>query len=123
MRATMKEFGQLNDCTTAITGHSEVAGTPNEWDFWLITTDVNDAVRNLWSNTSQPGLVMTGPQYRLWIMTCLSPNAKRTVLLVGSIGCVLGDQCQRQPAGSALAAVQARGRPRSRGLVRLLGRP
>ncbi|MFD5089914.1 ATP-binding protein [Amycolatopsis thailandensis] len=69
MRATMKEFSQLNDYATAITGHPEVVGTSNEWDFWLITTDVNDAVRNLWSNTSQPGLVMTGPQYRLWIMT------------------------------------------------------
>ncbi|MFG1645731.1 ATP-binding protein [Amycolatopsis sp. NPDC049252] len=36
MKATMKEFSQLNNYATAITGSPEVSGTPNEWDFWLI---------------------------------------------------------------------------------------
>jgi len=69
MRVTMVEYGQLNNYATAITGHPEVAGTSNDWDFWLIATDMDDAVRNLCNDPNHLGLATTTPQYRLWVIT------------------------------------------------------
>lgn len=69
MRVTMIEYGQLNNYATAITGHPEVVGTTNDWDFWLVATDMDDAVRNLCSDPNHLGLATTTPQYRLWVIT------------------------------------------------------
>ena len=68
-RLTMTEFGQINDYATAITAHPEVVGTPHDWDFWLVGTEIDDAVRNLYSDAARPGLTAINPGYRIWVMT------------------------------------------------------
>lgn len=64
----MTEFGQLNDYATAITGHAEVAGTPHDWDFWLLGTEIDDSVENLYTDPSRPGLIANN-RYRIWVMS------------------------------------------------------
>jgi hypothetical protein len=71
MRLTTTEWAQLNNYATAITDHPQVATAPHQWDFWLVGTDLDAAVKNLLSNASQPGLTTTaqGGRYRLWVVT------------------------------------------------------
>lgn len=69
MRLTMTEFGQVNNYASAITAHPEVVGVPHDWDFWLIGTAVDDAVRNLYSDPARPGLTTNNPRYRIWVVT------------------------------------------------------
>ncbi|WP_158581691.1 ATP-binding protein [Actinomadura spongiicola] len=69
MRLTMTEFGQINDYASAITAHPEVQGTPHDWDFWLVGTEINEAVRNLYSDPARPGLTTNNPRYRIWVMS------------------------------------------------------
>ncbi|MGQ0776342.1 MAG: ATP-binding protein [Pseudonocardiales bacterium] len=69
MRLTMAEFGQLNNYAAAITGHPEVASAPHTWDFWLVGTEIDDAVHNLCNDSTQPGLASTTARYRLWVIT------------------------------------------------------
>jgi hypothetical protein len=69
MRLTMTEFGQINNYASAITGHPEVLGTPHDWDFWLVGTEIDDAVRNQYSDPARPGLTTNNPRYRIWVMT------------------------------------------------------
>lgn len=66
---TMVEYGQLNDCATAITSRPEVAGAPHVFDFWLIGTEVNQAVQNLCTDPSQVGLAASTSTYRLWVVS------------------------------------------------------
>jgi hypothetical protein len=66
---TMTEFGQLNNYATAITNHLEVVGTPHTWDFWLVGTEIDGAVRNLCNDSTRPGLAGTTAHYRLWVVT------------------------------------------------------
>jgi hypothetical protein len=66
---TMTEYGQINDYATAITEHSEVLQTANDWDFWLIGTEVNPTVRNQWTDPQRPGLTTVNSNYRIWVMT------------------------------------------------------
>jgi hypothetical protein len=69
-RLTMTEFGQVNNYASAITGHSEVVGAPHFWDFWLVGTEIEQAVRNLYSDpTVRPGLTTNNAQYRIWVVT------------------------------------------------------
>lgn len=53
MRLTMAEFGRLNNYATAITGHPEVASAPHTWDFWLVGTEIDDAVQNLCNDATR----------------------------------------------------------------------
>lgn len=69
MRLTMTEFGQINNYATAITAHPEVVGTPHDWDFWLVGTEIDDAVRNLYIDPARPGLTTISPRYRIWVVT------------------------------------------------------
>lgn len=69
MRLTMTEFGQLNNYATAITGHPEVASAPHSWDFWLVGTEIDDAVQNLCNDSTQPRLASATARYRLWVIT------------------------------------------------------
>ncbi|MCP2243528.1 Histidine kinase-, DNA gyrase B-, and HSP90-like ATPase [Lentzea aerocolonigenes] len=69
MRLTMTEFGQVNNYASAITAHPEVVGAPHDWDFWLVGTEVDDAVRNLYSDPARPGLTTNNPRYRIWVVT------------------------------------------------------
>lgn len=69
MRLSMTEFGQLNNYATAITGHPEVATAPHIWDFWLVGTELDDAVANLCNDPTQPGLATVTSKYRLWVVT------------------------------------------------------
>jgi hypothetical protein len=69
MKLTMAEYGQLNNYATAITSHPQVAANANVWDFWLVGTDVDDAIKNLWNDPNRPGLVFNGPLHRLWVVT------------------------------------------------------
>ncbi len=45
------------------------ADPPNQWDFWLIGTDVDRAVRNLYTDPSNIGLTNSTRNYRLWVLT------------------------------------------------------
>lgn len=69
MKLTMTEFAQVNTYASAITGHPEVQGTPHDWDFWLVGTEIDDVVRNQYSDPSRPGLTTNNPRYRIWVMT------------------------------------------------------
>jgi len=69
MRLTMTEFGQINNYASAITSHPEVLGTPHDWDFWLVGTEVDEVVRNQYSDPARPGLTTNNPRYRIWVMT------------------------------------------------------
>ncbi|MFD9735681.1 ATP-binding protein [Umezawaea sp. NPDC059074] len=69
MTLTMTEFGQINNYAAAITEHPEVQGTPHDWDFWLVGTAIDKAVRNLHSDPSRPGLTTNNPHYRIWVTT------------------------------------------------------
>jgi hypothetical protein len=71
MTLTTTEWAQLNNYATAITDHPQVDTAPHQWDFWLVGTDMDPAVKNLLSDSSQPGLTTTaqGGRYRLWVVT------------------------------------------------------
>jgi hypothetical protein len=40
-------------------------GTSNDWDFWLVATDMDDAVKNLCNDPNHVGLAAVTSQYRL----------------------------------------------------------
>lgn len=71
MKLTMTEYAQLNNYATAITEHAQAAGAPNRWDFWLVGTEIDPAVTNLFIDPSQPGLTTRAAsgRYRLWVIT------------------------------------------------------
>lgn len=81
MRLTMAEFAQINTYASAITGHPEVQGTPHDFDFWLVGTDLDEVVRNQYSDPARPGLTTSNPRYRIWVMTWgqLLDHAERRV--------------------------------------------
>lgn len=66
---TSVEFMQVNSYATAITEHPEVKQTANVWDFWLIGTEIDTEVRNLYSDLARPGLTTDNQRYRIWVMT------------------------------------------------------
>jgi hypothetical protein len=69
MRISMTEYAQISNYVTAIIDHSEVIDTPNRWDFWLVGTELDGAVRNQLTDRSNPGLAVTGERHRLWVYT------------------------------------------------------
>lgn len=69
MRITMTEYGQISNYVTAIIDHGEVVDTPNRWDFWLVGTELDGAVRNQLTDRSNPGLAVVGERHRLWVYT------------------------------------------------------
>lgn len=69
-RLTMEHYGQVVNCATAITGHPEVAGTRTAWDFWLVGTELDDAVAGQrLDEGSRHGFVRDFGDYRLWVVT------------------------------------------------------
>jgi hypothetical protein len=69
MRLTMTEFAQINTYASAITRHPEVRDTPDDWDFWLVGTEIDDVVRDQYSDSVRLGLTTNNPRYRIWVMT------------------------------------------------------
>lgn len=65
----MAEFSQVTDYATAIVRHPQVVDSPHTFDFWLIGTEIDDAVRNQYSDPSRPGLTTNHAKYRLWVMS------------------------------------------------------
>lgn len=69
MTITMTEYGQISNYITAIIDHSQVVNTPNRWDFWLVGTQLDNAVQNQFTDKSNPGLAVNGERHRLWVYT------------------------------------------------------
>ncbi|WP_371599971.1 ATP-binding protein [Streptomyces sp. NBC_00564] len=98
MRLTMTEFGQINNYASAITGHPEVLGTPHDWDFWLVGTEIDDVVRNQYSDSARPGLTTNNPRYRIWVMTwgqLLDQAERRVQAFRSALELVSTDQTSR----------------------------
>lgn len=98
MRLTMTEFAQINTYASAITGHPEVLGTPNDWDFWLIGTEMDGVVRNQYSDPARPGLTTNNPLYRIWVMTwgqLLDQAERRVQAFRSALELVSTDQTSR----------------------------
>ncbi|WP_426506732.1 ATP-binding protein [Dactylosporangium sp. McL0621] len=98
MRLTMTEFGQLNNYATAITGNAEVASGLHAWDFWLVGTEIDDAVKNLSNDVSQPGLVSVTARYRLWVIdwaTLLDRAQRRIEAFRSALDLVSTDETSR----------------------------
>lgn len=98
MRLTMTEFDQINNDAAAITGHPEVLGTPDDWDFWLVGTQIDNAVRNQYSDPARPGLTTNNPRYRIWVMTweqLLDQADRRVQAFRSSLELVSTDQNSR----------------------------
>ena len=66
---SMVEFSQVNNYASAITTHAEVVGAPHFWDFWLVGTDTDEAIRGLYSDPSRSGLTVSNMRYRIWVIT------------------------------------------------------
>ncbi len=65
----MDEVSQVVNYAAAITQHPSVVGTPHTWDFWLITTEIDQGVRSfLGGNTASPH-THVGDNYRLTVVT------------------------------------------------------
>ena len=70
MKLTMNEFGQLSDYAVAITGHPEVKDLQTKWDFWLVGTEMNEAVRAMRDGASAHlGFCKDHGSYRTWVIT------------------------------------------------------
>lgn len=69
MKVSMTEFGQISNYATTITDHPEVLSATNSWDFWLVCTDMDSAVRNLLNDPRHPGLATRADRYRIWVIT------------------------------------------------------
>jgi hypothetical protein len=41
----------------------------HDWDFWLVGTEIDDVVRNQYSDAARPGLTTNNPRYRIWVMS------------------------------------------------------
>ncbi len=98
MRLTMTEFGQINNYASAITGHPEVLGTPHDWEFWLVGTEIDDVVRNQYSDPARPGLTTNNPRYRIWVMTwgqLLDQAERRVQAFRSALELVSTDQTSR----------------------------
>jgi len=98
MRLTMTQFAQINTYASAITGHPEVQGTPHDWDFWLVGTELDDVVRNQYSNPARPGLTTNNPRYRIWVMTwgqLLDQAERRVQAFRSALELVSTDQTSR----------------------------
>lgn len=65
----MADYSQVMEYATAITGHPEVKDTPHRWDFWLVGTSLDDALRNQMRGTGLPDLAHAGSEYRILVMT------------------------------------------------------
>lgn len=97
-KLTMIEFSQVNNYASAITGHAEVAGAPHVWDFWLVGTDIDDPVRNLYSDPLRPGLTTNNPRYRIWVITwgqLLDQAERRIQAFQAALELVSTDQTSR----------------------------
>ncbi|MDG5483344.1 ATP-binding protein [Mycolicibacterium gadium] len=98
-RLTMVEFGQVNNYASAITGHPEVLDAPHFWDFWLVGTEIEESVRNLYSDpTVRPGLTTNNSRYRIWVMTwgqLLDQSERRIRAFQSALELVSTDQTSR----------------------------
>lgn len=66
----MTHFSQVVNYAQVITDHPEVANSPHKWDFWLVGTDMEAAVKTMRQNdNSQPGLVSDYGAFRLYVIT------------------------------------------------------
>lgn len=70
-KLTMEHYGQLVNYATAITGHSEIAGARTRWDFWLVGSELDNAVKSQRSadEHGRKGFVKDFGAYRLWVIT------------------------------------------------------
>lgn len=68
-KLTMQHFAQVTNYAVAITGHAEVAGTSTVWDFWLVGSELDDAVAAQRSDdANRKGFVRDYGRYRLWVI-------------------------------------------------------
>lgn len=68
-KLTMQHFGQVTNYAVAITSHPEVARTNTVWDFWLVGTELDDAVAAQRSDdANRKGFVKDYGRYRLWVV-------------------------------------------------------
>lgn len=68
-RLTMEHYGQLANYATAITAHPAVASSTTKWDFWLVGTDLDNAIENERIDTSsRVGLAKEHDNRRLWVI-------------------------------------------------------
>jgi hypothetical protein len=69
-KLTMEHYSQVTNYAVAITEHPEVAQTETVWDFWLVGTELDSAVRSQRSrSSSRKGFVAEFETYRLWVIT------------------------------------------------------
>ncbi|WP_158220777.1 ATP-binding protein [Mycobacterium lehmannii] len=95
---TMVEFSQVNNYASAITTHPEVVGAPHSWDFWLVGTDIDEAVRGLYSDPSRQGLTVSNSRYRIWVGTwgqLLDQAQRRIQAFQAALELVSSDQTSR----------------------------
>ena len=68
-KLVMDNFSQVINNATAITNHPEVSGDRHKWDYWLVGTDMDDAIRSQRDdNHWYPGFVKDFGAYRLFIV-------------------------------------------------------
>lgn len=65
-----KEMDQLEDYVTAMLSQPEFTTTSNSWNFFLITTEYDDAVKPRVTQKGRPvGLFLEGENHKVWIKT------------------------------------------------------
>lgn len=69
MKVSMTEFAQISNYASTITEHPEVVSATNSWDFWLVCTDMQKAVRDMLNDPLRPGLATSSSDYRIWVIT------------------------------------------------------
>lgn len=67
---SMTEYAQVANYAAAIAERPEVVSVRNQWDFWLVGTEYDAAVRNQLSRDSSTyGLALAGERFRIWVLT------------------------------------------------------
>lgn len=65
----MADYSQVMEYATAITSHAEVTDSQHRWDFWLVGTAIEGALRNQMRGTGVPDLAHVSHEYRVFVMS------------------------------------------------------
>jgi hypothetical protein len=63
-----KELDQLEDYVTTILGQPDFINTSTTWNFYLVTSDYDDVVKQRITQDNRPvGLMTEKPNYKVWV--------------------------------------------------------
>ncbi|HEY7990297.1 MAG TPA: hypothetical protein VID77_02820, partial [Stellaceae bacterium] len=68
LKVGRKELDQLEDYVTAITTQPDFLNTSTHWNFFLVTSEYDELVKERVTQTDRPvGLFIDKPNYKVWI--------------------------------------------------------